>query len=263
VITIGELPTLTAKSGYEFDRWDTDPTGETVTDNVTYKAIFKKATYNVTASGLTGVATKATYDTDFTFTPTAEGKLVTNVRYTVAGDNTQYTATKNPNGSYTIDGKTITGNLTIQADTVSGTIQTIDYNTYKALATGTKIIIIEADKLSGQSYTLGNGYGTIYWSDKYNGYVAIVNSDVTDAQLAASLSIANGGATDVNYDGDVNGYSGTTAADSGIINDILHHVTLHYVPHDLMRLRLDVDGSKTVDVQDITKTLNLSVGLGN
>jgi hypothetical protein len=235
-----------------------------VTGATTYTVSFKKGTYNVTLpDGVTGSDATATYDTDLIFTPTATGKIITGVTAKIGEKSID--VTKNTDGSYTIAGKDITGDITIEVTLVDGTLSYIMRGEYGALAQDTKIVIIERTaKLDNQKLTLKIDDKTskeFFWSDKYSGYVAIVDVNLTEAQLAARLSVIDGTASTIDYTGDVDNSAETDAADSGIINDILHGVTLYYTPDDKMRLELDVNGNKTVSADDIVWVLEEAVGL--
>jgi uncharacterized repeat protein (TIGR02543 family) len=263
-LTEDDLPSTSGNTGYVFKEWDTNPVGVSVTTGNTYTftAKFEKGTYTVTLpDGVSGIASEATYETALTFTPTATGKIITNVTAKIG--NTPITVNKNTDGSYTIDGSLITGNITIEATTVEGRLKTISKEEYVALESGKQIVLIETAKLTDDTkYTLTSG-GDLYYSSAYKGYVAIVDADLTDAQLASQLSVLTGTATELNYKGDINNSGKTTAADSGIINDILHGATLYYTPDDRMRLELDVTGDQQVTTDDIVWVLREALGLSH
>jgi hypothetical protein len=225
---------------------------------VTYTATFKKGTYNVTLSeAVSGISATATYDSDLTFTPTASGKIITGVTAKI-GD-TAIDVTGNDDGSYTIKGSQITGDVTITLTSIKGTLEYITATNYLALENGAKVVIVQTDKLDGSKYTLDDK--ELYYSSKYSGYVTIVNdAKLTDAQIASKLSTSSGDAAVLSYDGDVNNSGSVTAADSGVINDMIHSSgALQYTPDVKQRLELDVNGDKTVSARDIVWVLQKSV----
>lgn len=257
--------TKTGDAGYTFKEWQIGGITKTEDDilntafdeNTTITAIFDHATYNVTATGISGVSDKATHGTNLTFTPTVEGKIVVGV--TAKIDETVVMVTKNADGSYTISGDAITGNLTITAQTVAGSWGFIDKDTYIALSADKKIAVLATDKLAGNYLLDGEG---MYWSSKYNAYVKIVGKDETEQTLTAKLAFNAGLAEQtLSYTGDINGSNTVTPADGGMINDELHSVARLYVLTEKERLEMDVNGDKKVSTEDIMRILRKYVGL--
>ena len=255
--TIGESDfTVTPDAGYKFS-WNEDPAGKTVTADKTYTVTFADETYTVTKSD--GNAT-ATHGTDYTFTPAGEsGKLVTGVTAQINGEDVP--VTKNANGTYTIAGDKIIGDIILTYDTIEATWEFISYEAYKALASGSKtqVAILNTAKMASGSYAL-SGYADMLWSTKYSGYVYIVSDSETETTLTAKLSINTNEVVEVDYSGNTNGDERVTAADSATINDALHNVATSYQISIPMRLSLDVTGDKSVTDQDIVWVLNEAVG---
>ena len=257
--------TKTGDAGYTFKEWqiggiiktEDDILNTAFDENTTITAIFDHATYNVTATGISGVSDKATHGTNLTFTPTVEGKIVVGV--TAKIDETVVMVTKNADGSYTISGDAITGNLTITAQTVAGSWGFIDKDTYIALSADKKIAVLATDKLAGNYLLDGEG---MYWSSKYNAYVKIVGKDETEQTLTAKLAFnASVAEQTLSYTGDINGSNTVTPADGGMINDELHSVARLYVLTEKERLEMDVNGDKKVSTEDIMRILRKYVGL--
>jgi hypothetical protein len=276
-----DLPELVANPGYTAGSWDPAIVGTAVNADVTYTAAsFTDASYTATAateSGLTiAAASTPTHNTDYVFTVAADAKIVTGVKYTVGTDTTEHDAEKVTTdgvytGAYKIPGSAITGNLTITATTLTGTITFIQNvgteseKSYMALAGGTKIAVIDVDQLSSGKYTLQGG-SDFYWSSKYgtNGaYVAIVDTAMTETQLAARFLRSDDGSNEaIGYAGDVSGTNGTNAFDAGIIGDLLHQSgNVSYTITDKQRLEADVNGDGTVSVQDIIWIVNQVLGI--
>jgi hypothetical protein len=257
-LTEDKIPTPVGNAGYTFDKWDTDPLGKTVEGKITYTASFKDASYSIKLPDGTTTSNEVTHGTPYTFTPSVSGKIVTSVSYTIGNTEAQITA--NADGSYTIDGDVITGDVTIKATTIDGSFETIDLDQFKAMESGKKIVVIKTDKLSGSKYAV-TGESGLYYSSKYEGYVMFTDSTTTDAVIASKLSTASGDAAEIKYDGDISGNGKITAADAGIINDILHNSeSLNYDVSDQMRLELDVLGDKAVTTSDIEWILEEAVG---
>ncbi len=221
--------TKTGNAGYTFKEWQIDGAAKAEDEilntvfnaDTTVTAIFDHATYSITAEGIKGMPTTATHGTNLTFTPTVNGKIVVGVTAKI-GD-TVVAVTKNADGSYTISGDAITGDLTITAQTVTGSWDFFDKDTYIALSADAKIAVLATGKLNTGNYLL-SGEG-MYWSSKYNAYVKIVGKDETAQTLTAKLAFNATVAEQVlSYSGDINGSNTVTPADGGMINDELHSV---------------------------------------
>ena len=264
------VPTVTPNPGYQFEGWYKDSTkitnlaNEKITSAVTYMAKFTHATYELALSaGLTLTdkndqpITSATHDTDLTFTPTVDGKVVIGITAKI-GENA-VTVTKNADGSYTISGDAITGNLTITAQTVDGSWDFIGKDSYIALSADKKIAVLATGKLDAGNYLL-NGE-EMSWSSKYGAYVKIVGKDETAETLTAKLAFnASVAEQTLSYTGDINGSNTVTPADGGMINDELHSVARLYVLTEKERLEMDVNGDKKVSTEDIMCILRKYVG---
>lgn len=265
------VPTVTPNPGYQFEGWYKDSTkitnlaNEKITSAVTYMAKFTHATYELALSaGLTLTdkndqpITSATHDTDLTFTPTVDGKIVIGITAKIG--ETAVTVTKNSNGTYTIAGNAITDDLTITAQTVDGSWSFIDKEAYKALSANTQIALLTTGQLASGNYLLGSD--GMYWSSKYDAYVKIVDVNETVESLTAKLSVStNAEALTLAYTGDINGDGKATPADGGMINDELHEVTRGYNVTEKMRLEMDFDGNGFVSTADIMSILRKYVGL--
>lgn len=259
--------TKTGDAGYTFKEWQIDgvaKTGDEILStafdaNTTITAIFDHATYSVTATGISGVPNSATHGTGLTFTPTVEGKVIIGITAKIG--ETAVPVTKNDDGSYTIAGDVITGDLTITAQTADGSWIFISKDDYKALSADAQIALLTTGKLASGNYLLGND--GMYWSPKYNAYVKIVDANDTAATLTAKLSMhTNAQSLTLAYTGDINGDGQATPADGGMINDELHEVNLSYTVTEKMRLEMDFSGDKTVSTVDIMNILRKYVGLG-
>lgn len=252
--------TKTGNAGYTFKEWQIDGAAKAEDEilntvfnaDTTVTAIFDHATYSITAEGIKGMPTTATHGTNLTFTPTVNGKIVVGVTAKIGG--TDVAVTKNADGSYTISGDAITGDLTITAQTVTGSWDFFDKDTYIALSADAKIAMLATGKLNTGNYLL-SGEG-MYWSSKYNAYVKIVGKDETAQTLTAKLAFNATVAEQVlSYSGDINGSNTVTPADGGMINDELHSVARAYELTEKERLEMDVNGDKNVSTADIVAIL--------
>lgn len=267
-IAAADLPAVKANAGYKFDKWDKEPTGFQVTESateadLTFTATFTDASYSLIEDGKQ--KPDVTHGTDYDFTPNPDEGVVVGVVVTVEdedGNPVPITPVKNDDGSYTIPGDKITGPVVITYQTVNGAFRFIDYDTYRALDTDTKIAVLETAFQDGKNYSL-DGYRIAYYSDGegYKGYIWIVDDSETVASLSAKLSVTDGTAAEkITYqDGDLNDSSRVTATDAGIINDVLRHVATVYTVSDQLRFELDILGDGAVTTQDIMWVLNKAI----
>lgn len=258
--------TKTGNAGYTFKEWQIDGITKTENDilntafdgNTTITAIFDHATYNVAATGISGLPSAATHGKDLIFTPTVDGKVVIGITAKIGEKSVD--VRKNSNGTYTIAGNAITDDLTITAQTVDGSWSFIGKGAYKALSADTQIALLTTGQLASANYLLDNQ--GMYWSSKYNAYVKIVGVNETVESLTVKLSVStNAEALTLAYTGDINGDGKATPADGGMINDELHEVTRNYSVTEKMRLEMDFDGNGFVSTADIMSILRKYVGL--
>ena len=258
--------TKTGNAGYTFKEWQIDGITKTENDilntafdgNTTITAFFDHATYNVAATGISGLPSAATHGKDLIFTPTVDGKVVIGITAKIGEKSVD--VTKNSNGTYTIAGNAITGDLTITAQTVDGSWSFIDKEAYKALSANTQIALLTTGQLASGNYLLGSD--GMYWSSKYDAYVKIVDVNETVESLTAKLSVStNAEALTLAYTGDINGDGKATPADGGMINDELFEVTRNYSVTEKMRLEMDFSGDRIVSTADIMSILRKYVGL--
>lgn len=243
--------TFVAAPGYKV----VAPTFEAVTADKTYTVTFTHDSYVVT--GVNGT-TSATHGTPLDVTPSLSGQLLLGVQYKV-GDGDYVTLTANNEGKYIIPGDVITGPITVQYNTVTGSLEYITAKDYAAAPAGEQVVVLNTAKLDNGTYAL-NGYGDMFWSSKYNAYVCFVDDTETDATLIEKLAVSANPVTEISYTGDINGSDTVTPADSAIINAALHGVTVQYAISDMMRFQFDVTGDKQVTTQDIMQILNTYTG---
>lgn len=234
------------------------PKFETVTADKTYTATFTHATYPVTwPEGVEGVES-ATHGTDLTFTAKLEGKLLLGVQYQV-GDGQPVALEPNKDGSYTIPGDAIIGNITVIYTTVTGSWNYITAEFYAAAPAGEKVALLNTSKLGEGTYAL-DGYGDMFWSSKYGAYVCFVADSETNDSLTEKLAVSQNTVTEIDYSGDINGTGTVTPADSAAINAVLHSIQVEYKISDLMRFQFDVLGDKQITAQDIMWILTQYTG---
>lgn len=234
------------------------PKFETVTADKTYTATFTHATYPVTwPEGVEGVES-ATHGTDLTFTAKLEDELLLGVQYQV-GDGQPVALEPNKDGSYTIPGDAIIGNITVIYTTVTGSWDYITAESYAAAPAGEKVALLNTSKLGEGTYAL-DGYGDMFWSSKYGAYVCFVADSETNDSLTEKLAVSQNTVTEIDYSGDINGTGTVTPADSAAINAVLHSIQVEYKISDLMRFQFDVLDDKQITAQDIMWILTQYTG---
>lgn len=167
---------------------------------------------------------------------------------------------KNGDGSYTIPGSTITGNITIEVTkTAAVAVDVAQYLTldgkvmYLVTATGT-LPEGQVAKYDGMS---------MFWSEKYNAYAYLVisadNLEAVKAEAAAKVKVAEGtSAGTVDYGGDVNGTGLTDVNDAQLTYDMYNTKYSSFDVVSMLKfLNADVSGDKKVNTADATAIVNL------
>jgi hypothetical protein len=200
------------------------------------------------------------------------------VTYTVGDDKTKLNAINNGDGTYTIPGDKITGKITVDYDTITGSFEYVSFQKYRAMAFNEQLAILKTEKRTdGNTYELKGSKYKFYWSDKYGGYVIFVSDTETDTTLTAKLSVVEGTAQEIAYGGsttadgrvggDIDGNGTVDQHDGGMIMDIIRNVmspkNLTYPVGDVMRLMLDVDGDKVVANTDAQWTVEEGLHLSH
>lgn len=147
---------------------------------------------------------EANYGTDYNFT-VEEGYEPT----VTIGDKT-VTPIKNDDGSYTISGEEITGDIVI---TVSKIVYTKEVSVYDYVktqeATVIQLVVATANDKVAEGEILQYNGQNMFLSPKYDGYAYLViveaGKDLLTAENAAAMiSAAKATATEINYNGNVN-----------------------------------------------------------
>lgn len=261
--------------GWEFENWY-DSENEVVADlkavpinaetSFTLKA--KKSKRTITADGLNVTYTEGYTDADAVidvpvkFTITKDGAIVTKVYYKVGTEGSPVEAAQ-VGGVYTIPGTAILDNIAITVDSVAGSFEFITRNEYKALVTENadkQIVVFNTAKLPENHYAIATK--AMYWSEKYNAYVAWVGATATAQTLAPTLETLAGEAEAIAYTGDINNDGNVTAADAGIINDCLQGQRISTTTEKMLFM-LDYDavgeGLKVITTKDMVDVLTEAV----
>lgn len=167
---------------------------------------------------------------------------------------------KNDDGSYTIPGSTITGNITIEVTKTAAV--TVDVTEYITLNGKVMYLVTASGTLPEGQVAKYDGM-SMFFSEKYNAYAYLVisadNLETVKAEAAGKVKVAEGTAAGtVDYSGDVNGTKVTDVNDAQLAYDMYK---AKYESFDAVTmpkfLNADVNGDKKVNTADATAIVNL------
>lgn len=167
---------------------------------------------------------------------------------------------KNDDGSYTIPGSTITGNITIEVTKTAAVA--VDVTEYITL-NGKAMYLVTASGNFAEGQAAKYDGMSMFWSEKYNAYAYLVISadglETVKAEAAGKVKVAEGTAAGtVDYSGDVNGTKVVDVNDAQLTYDMYN---AKYESFDAVTmpkfLNADVNGDKKVNVTDATAIVNL------
>lgn len=167
---------------------------------------------------------------------------------------------KKENGSYTVPGSSITGNITIEVTKTAAVA--VDVTEYITL-NGKVMYLVTASGNFAEGQAAKYDGMSMFWSEKYNAYAYLVISadglETVKAEAAAKVKVAEGTAAGtVDYTGDVNGTKVIDVNDAQLTYDMYN---AKYESFDAVTmpkfLNADVNGDKTVNVSDATAIVNL------
>ena len=167
---------------------------------------------------------------------------------------------KNGDGSYTIPGSTITGNITIEVTKTAAV--TVDVTEYITL-NGKVLYLVTASGNFAEGQVAKYDGMSMFFSEKYNAYAYLVISadglETVKAEAAGKVKVAEGAAAGtVDYTGDVNGTKVIDVNDAQLTYDMYN---AKYESFDAVTmpkfLNADINGDKKVNVTDATAIVNL------
>ena len=167
---------------------------------------------------------------------------------------------KKENGSYTIPGSTITGNITIEVTKTAAV--TVDVTEYITL-NGKAMYLVTASGNFAEGQVAKYDGVSMFFSEKYNAYAYLVisadNLEAVKAEAAAKVKVAEGAsAGTVDYSGDVNGTGLTDVNDAQLTYDMYNTKYSSFDVVSMLKfLNADVSGDKKVNTADATAIVNL------
>lgn len=225
------------------------------------KAVKPSSVVSVTKPDYVKGNDTATKGQDYTFTvDKEEGYDYSEPTVKVGGVDVTDKVVKKENGSYTIPGSTITGNITIEVTkTAAVAVDVVEYLTLNGKAM--YLVTASGDFAEGQ-VTKYDGV-SMFFSEKYNAYAYLVISadglETVKAEAAAKVKVAEGTAAGtVDYTGDVNGTKVIDVNDAQLTYDMYNAKYESFDAVSMLKfLNADVNGDKKVNVTDATAIVNL------
>lgn len=203
----------------------------------------------------------ATKGQDYTFTVDKEdGYDYSEPTVKVGGVDVTDKVVKKENGSYTIPGSTITGNITIEVTKTAAVA--VDVTEYITL-NGKVMYLVTASGNFAEGQVAKYDGVSMFFSEKYNAYAYLVisadNLETVKAEAAGKVKVAEGTAAGtVDYSGDVNGTKVVDVNDAQLTYDMYNTKYSSFDVVSMLKfLNADVSGDKTVNVSDATAIVNL------
>ena len=203
----------------------------------------------------------ATKGQDYTFTvDKEEGYDYSEPTVKIGGQDVTDKLVKKENGSYTIPGSTITGNITIEVTKTAAV--TVDVTEYITL-NGKVMYLVTASGNFPEGQVAKYDGMSMFFSEKYNAYAYLVisadNLEAVKAEAAAKVKVAEGtSAGTVDYSGDVNGTGLTDVNDAQLTYDMYNTKYSSFDVVSMLKfLNADVSGDKKVNTADATAIVSL------
>ena len=238
--------------------------GTAITGNITItvtKTVKPITSYPVTKPDYVSGADNAQKGEDYTFTITDEpGYNYGEPEVTVGGETVE--ATKNDDGSYTIPGGKITGEVVIKVDRSKAL--DVEVSQYLTLNGSVMWLATAKAELAEGETALYDGKA-MFWSEDYGAYAWLVISDKSQedvkTEAAKLVTAGNGTAVTIDYGGDVNMTSKVDVNDAQLVYDMYNAAYEDFDTVSMEKfLRADINLDKQVNTADTGKLINQLVG---
>lgn len=213
---------------------------------------------NVTKPAYVSGEAKAKKGTAYTFSITKEdGYQYGEPVVTIQGETVE--TTKKEDGSYTIPGDKITGDITITVSRESTT--QVELTSYLTLNDGTVMWLVTVSGQIPEGRAALYGGNTMFWSEAYQAYAWLQisggNKEDLLTQAKEAVTIGEGTAVALRYDGDVNLTGRTDINDAQLAYDLYKTNYSDFTTVSMEKfLRADVNGDKTITTQDAAAIVN-------
>jgi len=167
---------------------------------------------------------------------------------------------KNEDGSYTIPGSAVTGDITIEVTRTAA--KTVEVTEYITLNSKSMYLVTVSGTLPAGQVAKYDGM-SMYWSEKYDAYAYLVVSadglEAVKTEAAQKVTVAEGtSAGTVDYSGDVNGTKLIDVNDAQLTYDMYNAKYDSFDAVSMLKfLNADVNGDKTINTQDAAAIVNL------
>lgn len=230
----------------------TDVTGDiAITVNKTAKPV---TTVSVTKPDYVIGSDTAEKGQDYTFSINEEeGYKYGEPVVTVGGVDITENLVKNEDGSYTIPGVYVTGDIIIEVSRTAAV--DVDVTEYITLDSQSIFLVTASGTFAEGSVAKYDGM-SMYWSDSYDAYAYLVVSagglEAVKAEAAEKVAVAEGDAAGtVDYTGDVNGTTVIDVNDAQLTYDMYNAKYANFETVSMLKfLNADVNADKTVSVAD-------------
>lgn len=166
----------------------------------------------------------------------------------------------NGNGTYTIDKQYVNGtDITVEVGKTAN--RTVEVSEYVKL-NGKSMFLVTVSGPVSDGNVMTYGGETMFWSEKYSAYAYLV---ISDKQLGAVKEAAAGligekagVKAEIRYDGDINGTGRVDVNDAQLVWNMYNAKYAAFGTTTMeMFLRADMNGSKTLNVDDAAAIINL------
>lgn len=205
-----------------------------------------------------GVTQQAKTGEAFTFTINKKDGYTYTV--TARQNDSAITVKDNGNGTYTI-GKDDVNGTDITVTVTKTAVRTVEVNEYVKLD-GKSMFLVTVTGPVSEGNVLAYDGNAMFWSEKYNAYAYLVISDkqLSAVKEAASALIGEKTAdkTTIDYNGDVNKTGKVDVNDAQLVWNMYNAKYSSFGATTMeMFLRADMNGSRTLNVDDAAAIINL------
>lgn len=205
-----------------------------------------------------GVTQQAKTGEAFTFTIHKKDGYTYTV--TARQNDSAITVKDNGNGTYTIDKQYVNGtDITVEVGKTAN--RTVEVSEYVKL-NGKSMFLVTVSGPVSDGNVMTYGGEAMFWSEKYSAYAYLV---ISDKQLGAVKEAAAGligekagVKAEIRYDGDINGTGRVDVNDAQLVWNMYNAKYAAFGTTTMeMFLRADMNGSKTLNVDDAAAIINL------